>query len=154
MIAGVAAGLVVVLTPIRTLIFKRSVHGLSRDESASVSCALNAAFVATHEAFQIAPGDAASENDARVTRASEAAAKFNLAIEAAAPRLGRLADGCAKFGQLVSDAQLQVMAFAINRKNRGETGGADFESEIADRKVFMRDAQPIVHDLSAALGSR
>jgi len=42
----------------------------------------------------------------------------------------------------VAQAQLQIMAFAINRKNRGEPDSAQTEAEQRDRDEFKREVAP------------
>ncbi len=44
----------------------------------------------------------------------------------------------------VESAQLQLMAFAINRKNRGEPDAAQVEAELEDRRAFRRECGVLV----------
>ena len=51
------------------------------------------------------------------------------------------------------NAQVQLMAFAINRKNR-ETDGGPTDLELADRAAFARDSANLSDRLSEAISSR
>jgi len=54
----------------------------------------------------------------------------------------------------ITSAQLQLMAFAINRKNRGLPDSAQAEAEATDRRVFETDTAPFYARLRAALGRK
>jgi len=54
----------------------------------------------------------------------------------------------------IMSAQLQLMAFAINRKNRGLPDSAQAEAEATDREAFEKDTVPLYARLKATLGKR
>lgn len=51
----------------------------------------------------------------------------------------------------IERAQLQIMAFAINRKNRGEVPPAETDAERRDRNEFRREIEPAYRALMALL---
>ena len=148
---GAIAGVAIVASQLKKVIGRSSSHKLSGDESVRLRAALNEAFEASCMAFEIAPGDTASDSAERVSRANEAATTFSRVVNTVTPRLGMLSEECATLVQLLNNVQIQIMAFAINRKNRGETDEINFEAESAGRKAFLLDAQPLFDHLSSVL---
>jgi len=51
----------------------------------------------------------------------------------------------------VASAQVQLMAFAINRKNRGLPDAAQAKAEDTDRRTFVETVGPVYRRLVEAL---
>ena len=64
-----------------------------------------------------------------------------------------LASSCEAVIDRIAAAQLQLMAFAINRKNRGLPDSAQAEAELADRRAFEDDTAPLFERVKAALST-
>ena len=62
-----------------------------------------------------------------------------------------LTSSCEAMIDRITAAQLQLMAFAINRKNRGLPDSAQAEAELADRKAFQDGAQTLLERLKSPL---
>ncbi len=102
-----------------------------------------AAFATSGENADYEARDARAEQDAERLQQTFSAVRSDLAPE--------LASACEAMVERVASAQLQLMAFAINRKHRGLPDGAQAEAEIDDRKAFTREIEPLYERLKASL---
>lgn len=104
--------------------------------------AMERSYASTMAAFSVQGEDADYErHDADAKRDAERLqASFESARSALAPEL---AQPGAAFVERIATAQLQLMAFAINRKNRGAPDSAAVEAEIADREAFKKEIEPL-----------
>ena len=90
---------------------------------------------ATLAAFTQHPDDAEFTKDEMAARVEFSKLQASLAdVRDTIP--GEVRDACDRFVELATEAQLQLMAFAINRKNRGTPDSAQEEAEAHDRKQF------------------
>ncbi len=104
-----------------------------------VLAAVGKAYESTWLAFDTNVKDV-SEFDVRDARAkNDAAAAATLFNERGDELPQELRPTIATLVERVEAAQLQLMAFAINRKNRGEPDAAQAEAELADRQAFREE---------------
>jgi len=124
--------------------------GLDPQQTGELLSVVQAAYDSTLAAFAVG-GDKPSLFDECDARAAADAERLQRVYGTLAPAVApRLAPLLAAFVDAVSAAQLQIMAFAINRKNRGLPDGAQTEAEVEDRNAFERRARPIYAQLRAA----
>ena len=64
-----------------------------------------------------------------------------------------LRESCDRFVELATEAQMQLMAFAINRKNRGTPDSAQEEEEAHDLKTFRAGEAELRSRLTSAFGA-
>ena len=64
-----------------------------------------------------------------------------------------LRESCDRFVELATEAQMQLMAFAINRKNRGTPDSAQEEEEAHDLKTFRTGVTELQSNLTSAFGA-
>ena len=138
-----------------TFIVRRILHanatGLDHEKARELLQQVHAAYAATLAALDPNEREDATfeERDAKAASAAEA---LRQSLETVRPLLApRFGLALSSFVDHVSTAQLQIMAFAINRKNRGLPDSAEAENETEDRRVFERNAQPLFEDLVSAL---
>ena len=113
---------------------------------------VSAAYTSTVNAFDPS-GDESSDFDERDAKAAEDAQALQRTFEFAQNTLpAPLQVVCHELVEHVTAAQLQIMAFAINRKNRGFPDSVQAEAEGEDRKQFKRDVEPLYKQLITALG--
>ncbi|GAC1308983.1 MAG: hypothetical protein NVSMB19_22470 [Vulcanimicrobiaceae bacterium] len=88
----------------------------------------------------------------RDKRAAEHAEALQRAYESTAAELpDQLRTEYGAVVDRIQQAQLQIMAFAINRKNRGEPDSAQTEAERRDREELRHDVAPAYTALLQAL---
>ncbi len=104
--------------------------------------AMERSYASTMAAFSVQGEDADYErHDADAKRDAE---RLQASFESARSALGpELAEPSAAFVERIATAQLQLMAFAINRKNRGVPDSAALGAEIADREAFKKEIEPL-----------
>jgi hypothetical protein len=125
--------------------------GLDRAQAGELLGAIRSAYASTLLAFD-ASGDEAIDFNQRDARAAADAQNLERAFAAAKPALSaKFAPAVAAFVDAVSAAQVQLMAFAINRKNRGLPDAAQTELENNGRRAFKRETQPVYEQLIGAL---
>lgn len=123
--------------------------GLASGQAREFRAAIEAAYASTLAAFG-ANGD--SDPAALEERAKADAQALESAFEAVRPALSeRLAPAVASFVESITAAQVQLMAFAINRKNRDPNDPAQAELERDDRTAFKRITEPLLAQLVSAL---
>ncbi|MDQ2907752.1 MAG: hypothetical protein M3R44_00195 [Candidatus Eremiobacteraeota bacterium] len=112
---------------------------------------VQAAYESTLAAFDPS-GDEATDYEVRDARASSDADALQRTLDAVRSGLkSDLAQVSQAFADNIASAQLQIMAFAINRKNRGLPDSAQAEAETSDLKDFKRNAEPLYQRLVSAL---
>ncbi len=127
----------------------RKQTGLDGDQAQALIAAIRVAYDSTVQAFETS-GD--SDGDARDARAAAAAEALRTTADALKPALSaRLQPRVASLVDAVATAQVQIMAFAINRKNRGVPDAAQTKAEDADRQAFVETAGPIYQRLVEGL---
>ncbi len=103
-----------------------------------------AAFALLGEEADYATHDAKAQQDAD---------RLQQLFDSVRPELSpELAKDCEAVVDRIAAAQLQLMAFAINRKNRGMPDNAQAETELADRKAFQEEAAPLFERIKSTLG--
>lgn len=116
--------------------------------------ALAAALAKAYESTLAALDPKVTENEACESydkKAAEDAEALQGAYTAAATELPEGSrDAYGAIVERVQQAQLQIMAFAINRKNRGKADAAETEAERRDRDEFRREVGPLYKALVAA----
>ncbi|GAC1568548.1 MAG: hypothetical protein NVS2B3_12770 [Vulcanimicrobiaceae bacterium] len=118
----------------------------------ALATALRRAYTTTLAALDPKVTDAATceRHDAEATAGLEA---FREAVEARSSALPEaLRRETTAFLERLDAAQLRIMAFAINRKNRGEADSAETEAERRERAQFRRDAGPAYEALRSVFG--
>jgi hypothetical protein len=127
----------------------RKESGLDGDQAKTLVAAIRAAYDSTVQAFETS-GD--GDGDARDERAASAAEALRRTVDAMKPALSpRLQPLVTSLVDALATAQVQIMAFAINRKNRGVPDAAQTKAEDADRQAFVETAGPIYQRLLAGL---
>ncbi|GAC1497474.1 MAG: hypothetical protein NVS1B2_19430 [Vulcanimicrobiaceae bacterium] len=112
--------------------------------------AIDDSYRATLDAFATDGDD--TEFERRDERSKLAAQRLQDAVEAARAKLGpEVAGACETLVSHISAAQVQLMAFAINRKNRGLPDAAEIEMETADRRAWTADIAPVYERLMTVL---
>jgi len=125
---------------------RRRIPGASAAHAAAA-----AAYASTRAAFSPSGADV-SEFDARDAQARADADALRAAAESVMPALPpELAAKLQSFLDNVAAAQVQVMAFAINRKNHGVPDAAHTKTEAADLAEFERSNQPLLNELLSSL---
>jgi hypothetical protein len=141
---GIAAALVV------RLLRNGQKAGLDQAAAAELLSSIQAAYGSTLAALDAA--GTSDEFDARDARAAADAARLERTFEGCRNELtARLLPSVSTFVDCVRAAQVQIMAFAVNRKNRGLPDAAQAAAEAADRRSFRREAAPLVAALAATL---
>ena len=129
--------------------FRATVGNVDADALRRLREAAEAAHASTVAAFATA-GDS-DDFDARDALAAANAERLASAVAAVRDDLAPgLREACDAMLERVSSAQLQLMAFAINRKNRGTPDAAQTEAETADRKAFQQEIDPLYRTLRDA----
>jgi hypothetical protein len=124
--------------------------GLGPERARTLRDALSGAYQATLAAFD-PDGESEAAFAERDARAAEAADELKKRVEEVGLSVpSSFARALEAFSQNVADAQLQIMAFAINRKNRNPDS-AQAEMETADRRAFKDEAEQAYSKLIAAL---
>lgn len=113
--------------------------------------AIESGYASTLAAFTVDGADVDFEgHDARAKHDAE---KLEAIFATIRPDLTpEIASFCEALVERVASAQLKLMAFAINRKNRGLPDSAQIETEIADRAALVREIEPLYQRLTASLG--
>ena len=131
--------------------FRNSVGSLDGQAKRDLLEALENGYASTLGAFATAADreayearDAQAKRDAETLRTRFTSVRTFLAPE--------FEEACEAFVERVTAAQLQLMAFAINRKHHGLPDAAQTEAEIADRANFKKEAAPLFEQLTSALG--
>ncbi|MEO6990133.1 MAG: hypothetical protein ABI346_08755 [Candidatus Baltobacteraceae bacterium] len=125
--------------------------GLDQAQNRRLLAAIQAARASTMAAFDSNAPDA-SQAEARDQKAAADAGALCRAFEDLQPLLRpRIGPVVASFVETIAAAQLQIMAFAINRKNRGNPDATQIEAERNERAEFRQKAEPLVASLVQAL---
>lgn len=156
-LALVALGVKSIMDFARTQVDDRTTEGHATNIGADASHspellrAAVAAYTSTLAAFD-STGDEATDYAGRDARAAEDAAALQRALDAVLPGLTPdLRQASQAFVDNIASAQLQIMAFAINRKNRGLPDSAEAEAEKSDLKEFKRSTEPLYKRLVGTL---
>ncbi|MBC5800990.1 MAG: hypothetical protein GIW94_13625 [Candidatus Eremiobacteraeota bacterium] len=113
--------------------------------------AVQAAYASTLAAFDTTGGET-TDYEGRDARASADAQALQRILETIRSELAPdLLQTCESLSDNIASAQLQLMAFAINRKNRGLPDSAETEAESFDRNEFKQNTEPLYNRLIAAL---
>jgi predicted component of type VI protein secretion system len=125
----------------------RNDSGLDADQTKNLLAAIGAAYHSTVEALE-----ASADGNARDARAASDAEALRAAVAAVTPTLSaRLQPLASGLVDAVASAQVQIMAFAINRKNRGLPDAVQTKAEDTDRRAFVETAGPVYRRLVEAL---
>jgi hypothetical protein len=124
--------------------------GLDRTQAQELLTVMQAAYGSTLGAFEPS-GDQLTVFDERDATAATDAEALRKTFEALESRLAaHVAPSVKAFVEAIAAAQLQIMAFAINRKNRGLPDAVQNEAEHDDRQAFRRQTEPIYKELVTA----
>lgn len=130
--------------------YKETVGSLDLDHVRDLRVAVEHGYDSTIAAFATSGDDA--QYEARDARAEADAQQLRETFERLRAQLApELAIACEALVERVSGAQMKLMAFAINRKNRGLPDGAQVEAEASDRKAFRQEIEPIYAHLKTVL---
>jgi hypothetical protein len=125
----------------------RAGSGLDGDRAKDLLAAARAAYDSTVRAFETS-----GDGDARDAQAaSDAQALRTMAQEMKPALSARLQQVLSSFLDALATSEVQIMAFAINRKNRGAPDAAQTKAEDADRRAFVESVHPIFQRLTEAL---
>ncbi len=150
-VAAAALGATVIISSVRPKRAGGVYSGLSTAEARELVGVLEAAYASTLAAFD-PTADEPTDYEARDVRASADAVALQRTLDTVRAGLtSELAEVSQAFADNVAAAQLQIMAFAINRKNRGLPDSAEAEAETTDLNDFKRLAEPLYHRLVSAL---
>jgi hypothetical protein len=125
----------------------RAGSGLDGDRAKDLLAAARAAYDSTVQAFETS-----ADGDARDARAAADAQALRMMAQELKPALSaRLQPVLSSFLDALATSEVQIMAFAINRKNRGTPDAAQTKAEDADRRAFVESVRPIYERLTEAL---
>ncbi len=131
---------------------RRAIQTLDPSEVPTLRRAIEGAYQATLHAFKISSED--TDFDERDRAAAAAAERLHGLVESTRSRLAPdLASACDALDARLSAANVQLMAFAINRKNRGLPDAAALETETADRRALTKELEPVYTRLLAAFNA-
>jgi hypothetical protein len=123
-----------------------------RPQLRPISDAIETSYGSTIAAFALHGEEADYEaHDARAQQDAERLQQLFLSMRS--DLSPELASSCEAVIDRIAAAQLQLMAFAINRKNRGLPDSAQAKAEIADREAFQDDVAPLFERVRAALNT-
>jgi hypothetical protein len=144
----IVAGLIgLALRAVVRWIGARDGSGLEGDQAKKLLAAIRAAYDSTVQALETS-----GDGDARDARAASAAQALRRTVDAMKPALSaRLQPLVTSLVDALATAEVQIMAFAINRKNRGVPDAAQTKAEDADRRAFVDSASPIYERLVEGL---
>jgi len=124
--------------------------GLSASQARELLSIVQSAYASTLAAFDSSGVDA-SDYESRDARAAADAEALQRTLDAMQPKLAAdLRETLRAFIERVASAQLQIMAFAINRKNRGWPDSAEAQAETSDLNEFKQAAEPLYSRLVGA----
>ena len=125
--------------------------GLNSVQQRELLAAVHAAHASTLAAFEPS-GEDSGDFEARDARAAADAAVLERAYATTRPAVAAwLLPTVTSFVETVTAAQVQIMAFAINRKNRGLPDSAQADAERDDGAQFKRAAAPLLARLAEVL---
>jgi predicted component of type VI protein secretion system len=144
----IVAGLIgLALRAVARWVGARKDSGLDPDQAMRLLAAIRAAYDSTIRALE-----PSADGDARDAKAASDAEALRAVVDAVKPRLSaRLQPLATALVDAVASAQVQIMAFAINRKNRGLPDAAQTKAEDADRRTFVETVGPVYRRLIEAL---
>jgi hypothetical protein len=144
----IVAGLIgLALRALLRWIGTRAGSGLDGDRAKDLLAAARAAYDSTIQAFETS-----EDGDARDARAAADAQTLRTLVQTIKPQLSaRLEPLVSSLLDALATSEVQIMAFAINRKNRGTPDAAQAKAEDADRRDFVERVSPIYRRLVEAL---
>ena len=146
---ALAAGTLATMLGLRYARLKAT--GLASEQAREIIDAIRRCYESTLAALDPNPAEGTTfeQRDARATADAE---RLRRVVNGLRPVLNpRLMVSVESFVDSITSAQVQIMAFAINRKNRGLPDAAQSEAEQQDRRAFQQTAEPIVEQLTKAL---
>lgn len=150
-LAAAAYGVKSLLDFVQTKQSDGKARDLPTSQARELLSAVQAAYASTLAAFD-STGEDATDYEARDARAAADAQELQRVLETVRSDLAPdLLQASESFNDNIASAQLQLMAFAINRKNRGLPDSAETEAETYDRKEFKENTEPLYSRLIDAL---